>query len=697
MNFSSSEFELLLEINSSIATIREKEDLFRVITDRLQPVFEFEDAVIVRINGDQTLNAFLLCMSEETMSSPGFEWVSREQFPVQDGIADRVLKAGNPIIFDVEAEIKEHPNVEYLKFIHGAALKEIVITPLSYVEEDIGLFFLQSRKKGSFTENHFPLLQAIAQQLAIAVNNIIANERLKQSEEEKRLQLELNNALIDYRNRTELCKVLAKQIHRITSFKYFEIIFWDKKEDIINEIILEKTGAGDFRDIKSKLEEFYGSLEEYRNLIKNHEMKILDFKNFSLSELTNLAETSELFRIGCKKFGIKSFLKFPIRDSDKIIRIMLFDTKEGAFAEEDIKKLRVIAPQILLTLENLFAYERIEELKEQLEREKVYLTEEIKTTHNFEEFVGQSKPVQAMLKDVEQVAPTDATVLVQGESGTGKELIARAIHNLSQRSDRPLVKVDCATLPASLIESELFGHEKGSFTGASDRRIGKFELADQGTIFLDEVGELPQELQVKLLRVLQERQFERLGSNKVIKIDVRVIAATNRDLQIESMSGNFRQDLFYRLNVFPIEIPPLRKRKEDIPLLANHFLRKMAKKMGKNIDGISNLSMEHLMEYEWPGNVRELEHVIERAVILESNSTLHIPALDVSGAGEQEKLTDTRPLKTLDESQRDHILKALRSSGGRIRGEGGAAELLDIKPTTLESRMKRLGIKKEYR
>ena len=296
-----------------------------------------------------------------------------------------------------------------------------------------------------------------------------------------------------------------------------------------------------------------------------------------------------------------------------------------------------------------------------------------------------------------QVAYTDSTVLITGESGTGKELIARAIHNLSSRNKKPLIKINCANLPPQLIESELFGHEKGSFTGAIERRIGKFELADKGTIFLDEIGELPLALQAKLLRVLQERSFERLGSNQVLNSDVRIIAATNRDLEKEITAGKFRADLFFRLIVFPISLPPLRDRKEDITSLALHFLRKASRKLGKKISGISNAALKELMAYDWPGNVRELEHVIERAVILNQGPTLNLSL-------EKMKITPTEwnapkgpfQFRTIKEAERELILKTLEFCGGRVRGRGGAAEILDINPATLDSRMKKLGIEKRH-
>jgi len=343
------------------------------------------------------------------------------------------------------------------------------------------------------------------------------------------------------------------------------------------------------------------------------------------------------------------------------------------------------------------ALAEVEQLKERLHQENLYLRQEIKVSHNFEEMIGQSDSLARAERQIEQVAATDATVLVLGETGVGKELFVRAIHNLSSRKDRPLVKVNCAALPSTLIESELFGHEKGAFTGATTRRTGRFELADHGTIFLDEIGELPLELQAKLLRVIQEGEFERLGSSRTIKVDIRIVAATNRDLSKMVLTGEFRDDLYYRLNVFPLKVPPLRERREDIPQLVTHFVAKFSKKLGRRIDSIPEHVQVALRAYDWPGNIRELENVIERAVILANDSTLRIDeALETRPTVPRETIdTDSRvDQRSLEQVERDHILDVLEQTGWRIGGDHGAAVILDLHPNTLRSRMKKLGLSK---
>jgi formate hydrogenlyase transcriptional activator len=347
-----------------------------------------------------------------------------------------------------------------------------------------------------------------------------------------------------------------------------------------------------------------------------------------------------------------------------------------------------VAGQIAIAVSNAASYQRIEELNAQLSREKLYLEDEIRTEQLFEEIVGRSPALTRVLHEIETVAPTDSTVLITGETGSGKELVARAIHRLSGRRDHAFVKLNCAAIPTGLLESELFGHERGAFTGAIAQRIGRFELANRGTVFLDEVGEIPLELQPKLLRVLQEREFERLGSARTLRSDARLIAATNRDLAARVDDHSFRQDLFYRLNVFPIHVPPLRERREDIPVLVRHFAQEFARRMKKSIEMIPAETMDALTRYDWPGNIRELQNLIERAVILSSGTTLNVPLMGMTGRAPE----SARAHETLDEAARRHIVAALEGSNWVLSGPNGAAARLGIKRSTLQFRMRKLGI-----
>jgi transcriptional regulator with GAF, ATPase, and Fis domain len=395
-----------------------------------------------------------------------------------------------------------------------------------------------------------------------------------------------------------------------------------------------------------------------------------------------------------KTFKLQSSIRMPLRTTHNGTFYLYFLSQSpDTYRREHFQLLERLRPSLTLTVDRLMAFDEIKRLSEQLRQENTYLQEEVKKGANFEEIIGDSRSLQAVFKSIGQVAPTDYTVLILGETGTGKELIARAVHNRSPRKGKALIKVNCAALPPQLIESELFGHEKGSFTGATEKRIGKFELAHGGTIFLDEIGELPLELQPKLLRVLQEKEIERIGGRGPFSCDVRIIAATNRRLQAEVAAGRFRADLFYRLNVFPIQLSPLRERKEDMLPLAEHILQKIAKKLGKNLTALSQASMQQMHAYHWPGNIRELEHLLERAAIM-TNSPI-VSWVEPLVSEPQPNRPTAEPalvVKSADQAERDNILAALKLANYRIRGTGGAAEMLDIKPTTLEARMARLGI-----
>ncbi len=374
--------------------------------------------------------------------------------------------------------------------------------------------------------------------------------------------------------------------------------------------------------------------------------------------------------------------------------------QDNAFTSDDIEFLTQIANQVAIAVENACAFGEIRELKDKLAQEKLYLEDEIRGEMNFAQILGKSAPLRRVLKQVETVAPTGSTVLIYGDTGTGKELIARAIHDLSPRRSKPFVKLNCAAIPTGLLESELFGHEKGAFTGAIAQRIGRFEVANGGTIFLDEIGEIPLELQTKLLRVLQEREFERLGSSRTLRTDARLIAATNRDLEAMVSEQKFRSDLFFRLNVFPVHVPPLRERQGDIPLLVRHFTQQFSRRMNRVIETVPSAAMDALSRYHWPGNIRELQNVIERAVIISTGPTLNIDVSDLKFSkadppGEKRaasKSANGALHNVLEETERQQILKALKECNWVVAGPNGAAARLAMKRSTLQLRMQKLGI-----
>ncbi len=389
--------------------------------------------------------------------------------------------------------------------------------------------------------------------------------------------------------------------------------------------------------------------------------------------------------------GTRAFCDLPLVSRGRVVGVLSLSSRdEGAFRSEAVELLRHAAGQIAIAVDNGLAHDELRELKQTLAREKVYLEDEIRHEMNFEEIIGTSALLRGVLKHVATVAPTDSTVLIHGETGTGKELIARAIHNLSRRHGHTFVKLNCAAIPTGLLESELFGHEKGAFTGAIAQRIGRFELANRGTVFLDEVGEIPLELQTKLLRVLQEREFERLGSSRTMRTDARLIAATNRELAAMVDEQRFRADLYYRLNVFPIRVPALRERPEDIPLLVRHFVQQFAKRMNKTIETIPTETMDALVRYRWPGNIREMQNLIERAVILSTGRMLRVPLEDVQA--DQTNNRDPLVHRSLADAERAHILATLKETRCVLSGPNGAATRLGMNRSTLQFRMKKLGL-----
>jgi formate hydrogenlyase transcriptional activator len=423
---------------------------------------------------------------------------------------------------------------------------------------------------------------------------------------------------------------------------------------------------------------------------------------FQTGRPLNLRYSDLMDDMVAKAEGIHAVCHLPLAGRNRMLGILTLGRLEDVpFSNDDLEFLGQVANQVALAIENALAYGQIAELKDRLAQEKVYLEDEIRSELKFEEIIGQSAALRSVLKQIETVAPTDSTVLIYGDTGTGKELVARALHNLSSRGKNAFVKLNCAAIPTGLLESELFGHERGAFTGAISQRIGRFELAHNGTVFLDEIGEIPLELQPKLLRVLQEREFERLGGTKTIRSDARLIAATNRDLGTMVDEQKFRQDLFYRLNVFPIRVPPLKERTEDIPLLVRHFVQQFSRRMNKHIESIPSETMKALVRYDWPGNIRELQNVIERAVILSPGPALKVSLADLKPRVEAavvkrleapQAVENVNIQNVLDETERAQILRALDQSKGIVSGPDGAAARLGMKRSTLQFRMQKLGI-----
>jgi formate hydrogenlyase transcriptional activator len=524
-----------------------------------------------------------------------------------------------------------------------------------------------------------------------------AEAALRKSEEQNRSLLQINNAIITNLTQQALLSSISEALHPVISFDRCAITLYQPESDSFRFLAVEGELLSDYfrTGLEFSRNETCGSwvLDHQRPLLRRDLEKEQQYPN----ERRLAAE------------GIQSMCVVPLVLQAKCIGLLSIVSQQmDRYSDEDAVFLQEVANQVALAVQNMQSYQEIASLKARLEKENVYLREELRAEHNFEEIVGNSPPLLKTLHAVEQVAPTDSTVLIYGETGTGKELVARAIHSRSSRNGRALVSVNCSAISAGLVESELFGHMKGAFTGALERRIGRFELANGGTIFLDEIGELCLETQVKLLRVLQEHEFEPVGSSRPLRVDVRVIAATNRNLREAVEAGRFRSDLFYRLNVFPIELPPLRERRSDIPQLVAFCVSRFSKRFGKKIDGVSRESMDNLVNYPWPGNVRELQNVIERAIIVSADPILRLDRdlMPVAAAANGVEASETdaqedrqadskspKPLLTLDEVERNHILAALQHTGGVVDGPKGAARILNLHPNTLRHRMDKLCIK----
>jgi formate hydrogenlyase transcriptional activator len=536
--------------------------------------------------------------------------------------------------------------------------------------------------------DEFDVFDARAQRVVDVASVLASNAHLtdlltvlQRERDQLDLLLDVTNAVVTHLDTRELFRAVAPALRRCCSADVAALSLFDPEAGVLRHHVCD--APDDFCAASDVPVPTESTLD---GSASGHVFKTGEPRVFSPEELDGFPESAFI-----RTRGIRSACCVPLATAHGILGTLnLGALSDDAFSPDQFPLLTRVAGQIAIAVRNAFSYERIEELNAQLAREKLYLEDEIRSDYQFDEIIGRSKALGRVLKEIQTVAPTDSTVLISGETGSGKELVARAIHQLSSRRDHAFVKLNCAAIPTGLLESELFGHEKGAFTGAISQRIGRFELANRGTVFLDEVGEIPLELQPKLLRVLQEREFERLGSTRTLKTDARLIAATNRDLAALADEQKFRQDLFYRLNVFPITVPPLRDRREDIPMLVRHFAQQFARRMKKSVENISSETMETLTRYDWPGNIRELQNLIERAVILSTGPTLDVPVEALNGR----RSAPSQPTQgeTLEDADRRHIIAALERTNWVIAGPNGAAARLGVKRSTLQFRMRKLGI-----
>ncbi|NTW56154.1 MAG: sigma 54-interacting transcriptional regulator [Chlorobiaceae bacterium] len=687
--------QLMQYISDAIGTIREPQELFRTLTDKLRLIFEFDSAVIITFDRDRHyVNVFFEMLRFEVPDS-----IQRKKRPVAGSWIEPHLGDSGVSVLAIEDAIDRYPSdFPVPRMLYDIGMRQVVLSPLRSGGKVIGFLNFVSKQLKNWSEDEKELLATLSFPIAVAVSNAAAYEELRQREAQTAMQLAVNNALLTIKDRNRMMQAVCEQINKLVpcAFVGIRVFGEDGKPRVFDNYMRDSeerfspASAAILHDALG----FGVTMKESFSLISLPGV-------YSGDDFTRLCGNFRLVDLVREKFGICSVIVVRLWDIAGSSAGLIISDTGRSFGEEDLTTVNLIVPQLSLALQNFLAFEKIDELLQKLEGEKIYLAEEIKAAHNFEEIIGQSDALMKVLRRVSQVAPTDATVLVEGETGTGKELIARALHNLSSRRERMLVKVNCAALPASLIETELFGHEKGSFTGATERRAGKFELANGGTIFLDEIGELPLELQAKMLRVLQEKELERIGGKQVIPVDVRVITATNRNLEKEVADGKFREDLYFRLNAFPITLPPLRERREDIPMLVRHFVDKFSREFGKTPLPVRETDMLELQARNWKGNIRELAHSIEQAVILSEGATLDFSSVPMPQAGfPAERRVELATLEDFDlqvrAMERGLILDALGRAGGRVSGKGGAAELLRINPKTLYSRIDKLGIRKNY-
>jgi formate hydrogenlyase transcriptional activator len=617
-------------------------------------------------------------------ASPAAEVQSMTVAPLdQARLAALAATGSTAMVFDRLDEPDQYADV--IAALRGFGQQSACLLPLATARGPVGLIAFASSREGTYCQCNTSLLRDVGALVAMAIDSdrhqqeAVTRERQLQAERGHwRTLLELTNAVVTQRDVAALRAAIVPNVRRIVPHDHTNLYLIDEQRRL-GPFVIDPNALVWPDDLAAQIRP---DTEPYRSWLAPFD-RAVDV------DVTHADPTGwEALHAHVVASGVKRICNAPLVTSHRVLGILsLGRLTPTPFTSEELGEVAQIAEQIALALENALAFSEIASLKDRLAHENIYLEEEIRGVQHFGEIVGESRALKRILSQVATVASTDARVLLLGETGTGKELIARAIHGAGDRRGRALVTVNCATSPAGLLESEWFGHERGAFTGALAQKIGRFELAHQGTLFLDEIGDVPLDLQSKLLRALQQREIERLGSTRTIRVDFRLIAATNRDLEEMVARREFRSDLYYRLNVFPIRIPPLRERREDIPLLVRYFAQRFAKHLRRPIESVSRESMEMLCRWSWPGNIRELQNVIERAVILSQGSVLTVPRSEFDSP-----LPSTSSPVTLEDAERDHILRALEQTGWVIGGAGGAAARLGLKRTSLVSTMRRLGI-----
>ncbi|OLC99661.1 MAG: Fis family transcriptional regulator [Acidobacteria bacterium 13_1_40CM_4_58_4] len=700
MEHSRRQLEALLEVSEAIAQQRDLPALFHDLAARLHSVIDFDFLSLVL--HDSAKNVMRLHILETHLPS---EKVAGSESPIEGNPSGWVWQTQQPLVIaDVDEETR-FP--DFMPRLREHNVRSLAILPLTTAQHRLGSMGFGRVVPQGITDTELQFMQRVASQVAVAVDNALNFEtsqayqqQLARERDRLRVLLDINNVLVTSREFPELFRGIVSALERVVHHDYTSLALLDTATGMLKIHALDFPGH-------------QGLLNRETTVPRDSSPSGQAIAN-GLPLLVRGAEfdrySNEVIRV-LRSEGVQTLCCVPLITHGRAFGTLnLAGRRADAFSPQDVELMRQVAAQIAIAVENALSFEEIETLKNKLAEEKLYLEEEIRSEFNFEEIIGESSVLKRALSQVELAAPAGTTVLLLGETGTGKELFARAIHNRSPRRDRTFVKINCAAIPSGLLESELFGHERGAFTGAINQKIGRFELADRGTLFLDEVGDIPLELQPKLLRVLQEQEFERLGGNRTQRVDVRVVAATNVDLAKLVAQRAFRSDLYYRLNVFPIQIPALRERTEDIPLLVRYFVQRFSRSLNKPVEYIPAEAMDALASYSWPGNIRELENLIERAVLLSPGKELRVPLSELRSAANASSNAVTGPsssfpsltsstsltssISTLEEAERQHILRALRQTQWRIAGPKGAAAILGMKRTTLQARMRKLGIRR---
>ena len=683
-------YESLIRLAEAIRTTRRPEDLFQVLVRELANVVRF-DAVA---QYDDALNKVNWHLGEACNPGAKLSPHVSKDLPKEETIAWWVQEHQQALVIQsVESDQRFRRMMEVLR---DFGIRSLCALPLSTAHRRLGSLIVASSCPFAYSDEEVRFLSLAVNQIALALDDSLNFQASRRAQERLELLLDLTNSVVSNLDLRDVLRAVSRSIRQVMRCDGVGVVLPEGESGRLRIYALDFPGNN-------------GIVHEGMLPADEGASAAVSIQTGRPIRATSDDLSDDRM---ARAVGVKTMCHLPLATQKGVLGVLtLGSLDESAFSDEEIAFLSQVARQVAIAVENSIAYRQIAELKDQLAQEKLYLEDEIRTELKFEEIVGASDALRQVLVQVETVAPTDSTVLIYGETGTGKELIARAVHNLSSRKSNAFVKLNCAAIPTGLLESELFGHEKGAFTGAISQRIGRFELAHRGTVFLDEIGEVPLELQPKLLRVLQEREFERLGSARTLHSDARLIAATNRDLSAMVENSAFRADLYYRLNVFPIRVPPLRERPDDIPMLVRHFVQQFSRRTNKNIETIPTETMKALVRYRWPGNIRELQNVIERAVIVSPGPALKVPLADLKSAELRSQAPVPKPpaakaaaeipssgeakdmRRILEETERKQILAALEQSDWIVAGPKGAAALLGLKRSTLQSRMQKLGIR----